>query len=158
MKTIAASKVTFLPKTSEPFWSFSVRSLIVLSTAVACGCTLAVRLPGLGWVIGALLIMVTIRTLLVIKRRREKGILTNNAEKGRLFFRSLVRGMFAILILCAGVIGSFVIGFIGLMLAAGVVPGATTITVIAWLLPIIMLGYLVSGMKRRFHDDVCHRL
>lgn len=158
MKTAAANETIFPPKTHEPTWSFSVRSLIVLSTAVACGCTLAVRLTGLGLVIGAVLIVVTIRTLLVIKRRREKGIHTTSAEKSWLFFRSLLRGSFAILILCAGVIGSFVIGFIGLMLAAGVVPGATTITVIAWLLPIVMLGYLVSGMKRRFRDDVSHRL
>jgi hypothetical protein len=53
MNTIAASKVTFLLKTREPIWSFSVRSLILMPTAVACGCTLAVLLPGLGLVIGA---------------------------------------------------------------------------------------------------------
>jgi hypothetical protein len=156
MKTIAASEIIFLRKTHEPLWSFSVRSLIILSTAVACGCTLAVRLPGTGLVIGALLIVVTIRTLLVIKRRRERGILTSATEKSWLFLRSLLRGLFAMMILCAGIIGSFVIGFIGLMLAAGVVPGATMITIAAWLLPMVMLGYLVSGVKRRFHNDVAH--
>lgn len=145
---------TFLPKTREPIWSFSVRSLILLSTAVAGGCTLVVRLPGLGWIAGALLVAVTVRTLLVIKRRREKGIFTSPAEKIWLFVGSLLRGMFAMLILCAGVIGGFVIGFIGLMLAVGIAPGVTTIMVIAWLLPMVMLGYFVSGMKRRFHDDV----
>jgi hypothetical protein len=156
MNASTAVAKTFLPETHEPFWSFSVRSLIILSTAVACGCTLAVRLPGTGLVIGPLLIVVTIRTLLVIKRRRDKGILTSSSEKSWLFFRSLLRSLFAIMILCAGVIGSFVIGFIGLMLAAGVVPGATTITVVAWLMPVVMLGYLASGVKRRFHDDVAH--
>jgi hypothetical protein len=102
------------------------------------------------------LVIVTIRTLLVVKRRREKGISTSRLEKAWLFVRSLVRGMFAVLILCAGIVGSFVIGFIGLMLAASVAPGATTIMLIAWLLPIVMLGYFVSGMKRHFDCDVTH--
>jgi hypothetical protein len=154
MNPTAGSEKTFLPKTREPIWSFSVRSLIALSTAVACGCTLAVRLPGLGWIAGALLVLVTIRTLLVVKRRREKGILTSRGEKAWLFVGALLRGMFAILILCAAIVGSFVIGLIGLMFAASVAPGGTTISVIAWLLPILVLGYFLSSMTRRFHDDV----
>jgi hypothetical protein len=156
MKPTAASEKTFLPKTREPIWSFSVRSLIALSTAVACGCTLAVRLPGLGWIAGALLVLVTIRTLLVIKRRREKGISTSPGERAGLFLRSLVRGSLMILFLCAGVVGSILLTLIGLMFAASVAPGAATIVLIAWLLPMVMLGYFVSGLKQRFYQDVSH--
>jgi hypothetical protein len=157
MKTIAASEKSFLPKTHEPICSFSVRSLIALSTAVACGCTLAVRLPGLGLIIGSLLVVVTIRTLLVIKQRREKGISTSPREKAWLFLRSLLRAAFAILFLCAGVIGSFVLAFIGLMFAASAEYPDTlsaSLMVIAWLLPLVMLGAFWSGIKQRFLQDV----
>jgi hypothetical protein len=156
MKPTTASEKTFLLKTREPIWSFSVRSLIALSAAVACGCTLVVRLPGLGWLAGALLVLVTIRTLLVIKRRREKGISTSPGEKAWLFLRSLLRAALAILFLCAGVVGSIVLTLIGLMFAASVAPGAATIVLIACLLPMVMLGYFVSGLKQRFHHDVSH--
>jgi hypothetical protein len=156
MKPTAASEKTFLPKTREPIWSFSVRSLIALSTAVACGCTLAVRLPGLGMLAGALLVLVTIRTLLVVKRWREKGIFTSPGEKAWLFLRSLVRGSLTVLFLSAGVLGSIVLALIGLMFAASVAPDAATIVLIACLLPMVMLGYFVSGLKQRFHHDVSH--
>jgi hypothetical protein len=160
MKTIAASKVTFFPKTREPFWSFSVSSLILISTAVACGCTLAVRLPGLGFVAGTLLVVVTIRTLLVIKRRREKGIFTSRGEKAWLFLRSLLRATFVVFSFCASIVGSFLFAVIGLMLAASAgyaAPSATAVIVIAWLLPLLLLGSLLSGFKRRFDRDVCLR-
>jgi hypothetical protein len=159
MKPTTASEKTFLPKTREPIWSFSVRSLIALSAAVACGCTLVVRLPGLGWLAGALLVLVTIRTLLVIKRRREKGISTSPGEKAWLFLRSLLRAALAILFLCAGVVGSFVLAFIGLMFAASTgYPDTLSawLMVIAWLLPLVMLAAFLSGIKQRFHHDVSH--
>lgn len=161
MKTVAVTETTFLPKTHEPFWSFSVRSLIVLSTAIACGCTLALRLPGLGWVAGALLVVVTIRTLLVFKRQRTKGISTSRWEKSWLFFRSLVRATFAVIFLCAGVVGSFMLAFIALVIATSAGYSDTMsawLMVIAWALPLLMLAAFLSGVNRRFHQDVSHQV
>ncbi len=143
------------PQGSRRF-AFSLGTLLWINTLVACSAGLVVVLPGLGVLVTLVLIPVTLRTLLVLKRRRERGIATARWEKVSLFARSFVRTALIAIFACASLVELFVVGLLILLLAAnGALNDSLIVSSLGALVTVALwvLATLACGVEKRFRND-----
>jgi hypothetical protein len=140
----------------ETRFSFSLGTLLWINTLVALCCALVVLLPGLGLILSVLLLLVGGRTLLVLKRRRDRGMVTRSWDKVSLLARSFVRTIVLVILAGFTLMEFFVLAVLILFLAAkGFLSDAVlasilgaSMTVVLWL-----LATIVIGIEKRFHLD-----
>ena len=141
-------------------FSFSLGTLLWINTIVACCCALVVLMPGLGLILSLLILVVCVRTLLVLKRRRNRGIGTSSWDKVSLFVRSFVRTIALAILAGFSLMELFVVAVVILALAAqGFLSDAMIVSVLGAFLTFVMwlLAVLVSGVEKSFHRDTSRR-
>ncbi len=120
-------------------FSFSIRTLLWINVIIACCCALAVSWPGVGTILSIILFVVAARTLLVIKRRRDRGIFTSLWKKVSLFAWSVIRTVVLIIFALVSLMEFFVVAVVILFLAA---QGFFSDTLLASILSALMTGVL----------------
>jgi hypothetical protein len=120
--------------------------------ALACG---LVSASAFGMVAGPLVLIVGVRTLIVLKRRREKGIATSGIAQLGLFVCSLVRTtLLTTLYLFAGLVFVMSVVLVYIFCVAGNVNFIAQNVVHASLLACIwFFAAIFSGIEKRFHYD-----
>jgi hypothetical protein len=113
-------------------------------------------LPGLGVILSLILFVVGVRTLLVLKRRRNRGIVTSPWDKVSLFARSFVSTTLLAIFAWVSLIELFVVGVLILFLATqGLLSDPLIVSTLGAFLTLAMwlLAFLVTGVESRFRRD-----
>jgi ribosomal protein L40E len=137
-------------------FAFSLSTLLWINTLVAVSAALVVSLPGLGVFLSLILVPVALRTLLVLKRRCERGIITSRWEKFSLFLRSFVRTVLLAIFACVSLVELVVVAVMILFLSAnGVLGNSLLVSILGTLVTVALwvLATLGVGVEKRFRYD-----
>jgi magnesium-transporting ATPase (P-type) len=140
--------------------SFSLGTLLWINTFVACCCALAVSLPGVGTIFGLMLFVVATRTLLVLKRRRDRGMVTSLWKKLSLFAWSVLRTTLLMIFAFLSLMEFLLVAVVILFLAAqGLFSNAMLVSILGALMTVALwlLAIMVTGVEKRFHRDTSRR-
>jgi hypothetical protein len=154
------------PRPVDQGFSYSLETMMLVTTLVAVGMGAIVLFPGIGIILAIMLLPAFVRTSKVIRRRAEQGRTVGLWPRVALFFGSFTTALVIIVVVSVASVGTFCglcLGFYfvaeagglmrsssseGLMILAMVVSG------IAALAATIAAGYyIVKWIRRRWQRD-----